>query len=308
MHTRDNVRLALSMGAASLLMTGCANMAGAAHVGSEGDARQHLMASIDAVRQGNYAFSVQGNKTYSGVVHLPQSALIEHTDPGRPRATTLNVGDRRYIKYLMYGEKAPSVRAEIELALKKGMIEAADIPAAKARLRAMDTFDGKRWVRVDPARMRELEPRVVDPGPTVQHADATPLTALVEAVTTAKRNGNVIAGALDASKVRVSEDDFSGDPFGVDMGDKGSAVPFTAELDQQGRLTRFTVDVPPVPQSDAASADPTGAGQGNPETPAFTIVISIMSPGTAPVQKAPPAATIIELAGDLYPQLPASVD
>lgn len=308
MRTRNSVRLALSTGAAGLLMTGCANMADAAHVASEGDTRQDLMASIDAVRQGNYAFSVKGNKTYSGVVHLPQSALIEHTDPGQPRATTLNIGDRRYVKYLMYGEQAPSVRAEIELALQKGMVEAKDIPAAKARLRAMDTFDGKRWVQVDPARMRKLEPRVVDPGPTVQHADATPLTALVEAVTTAKRNGNVIAGALDASKVDVTEDDFNGDPFGVDMGDKGAAVPFTAELDQQDRLTRFTVDVPPVPQSEEASADPTGAGQYNPETPAFTIVITITSPGAAPMQKAPPAAAITKLAGDLYPQIPASVD
>jgi hypothetical protein len=308
MRTHDRVRLALSTGAAGLLLTGCANTAGAAHVASEGDARQDLMASIDAVRQGNYAFLVKGNKTYSGVVHLPQSALIEHADPGQPRATTLNIGDQRYVKYLMYGEKAPSVRAEIELALKKNMIEAKDIPATKARLRAMDTFDGKRWVHVDPARMRTLKPRVLDPGPTVQHPDATPLTALVEAVTTAKRNGNVIAGALDASKVNITEDDVNGDPFGVDLGDKGSAVPFTAELDQQGRLTRFTANVPPVPQSDEASADPTGAGQGIPETPAFSIVISIMSPGAAPVQKAPATAATIELAGDLYPQIPASVD
>lgn len=308
MRTRNSVRLALSTGVAGLLMTGCANTAGAAHVASEGDARQDLMASIDAVRQGNYAFSVKGNKTYSGVVHLPQSALIEHADPGQPRATTLNIGDRRYVKYLMYGEKAPSVRAEIELALKKGMIEATDIPAAKARLRAMDTFDGKRWVHVDPARMQQLEPRVLDPGPTVQHADATPLTALVEAVATAKRNGNTIAGALDASKVDVTDDDFNGDPFGVDLGDKGGAVPFTAELDQQGRLSRFTVDVPPVPQSEEASADPTGAGQNIAEAPAFSIVITIKSPGAAPVQKAPPAAEIIELADDLYPQIPAAVD
>ncbi|HEX8346200.1 MAG TPA: hypothetical protein VF657_15895 [Actinoplanes sp.] len=263
------------------------------------------MASIEAVRQGNYAFSVRGNKTYSGVVHLPQSALIEHADPGQPRATTLNIGDRRYVKYLMYGEKATSVRAEIELALKKGMIEARDIPAAKARLRAMDTFDGKRWVHVDPVRMRKLEPRVLDPGPTVQHADATPLTALVEGVTAAKRNGNTIAGALDASKVNIAEDDFNGDPFGADM---SGIVPFTAELDQQGRLTRFAVDVPPVPQSAGASSDPTGAKQDILETPESTVVITIKSPGAAPVQKAPPAAAIIELAGDLYPQIPASVD
>ena len=308
MRRRNGVRLALSTGAAGLLMTGCANMAGAAHVASEGDARQVLIASIDAVRQGNYAFSVAGNKTYSGVVHLPQSALIEHVDPGQPRATTLNIGDRRYVKYRMYGEKAPSVRAEIELALEKGMIEAEDIPAARARLRAMDAFDGKRWVHVDPARMRKLEPRVLDPGPTVQHADATPLTALVEAVTTAKQNGNTIAGALDASKVDVTEDDFNGDPFGVDMGDKGGTVPFTAELDEEGRLTRFTVDVPPVPQSTEASSDPTGAKRDILETPEFTIVITIKSPGAAQVQKAPSAAAIIELAGDLYPQIPASVD
>jgi hypothetical protein len=76
MRTRNRVRLALSTGAAGLLMSGCANMTGPAQVASEGDARPDLMASIEAVRQGNYAFSVQGNKTYSGVVHLPQSALI----------------------------------------------------------------------------------------------------------------------------------------------------------------------------------------------------------------------------------------
>jgi hypothetical protein len=248
---------------------------------------------------------VKGNTTYSGVVHLPQSALIEHANPGQPRATTLNIGDRRYVKYLMYGEKAPSVRAEIELALKKGMIEAKHIPAAKARLRAMDTFDGKRWVHVDPARMRKLQPRVIDPGPTVQHPDATPLTALLEAVTTATRSGNTISGALDASKVDITEDDANGNPFGADM---SGTVPFTAVLDQQDRLTRFTVDVPPAPQSTEASSDPTGAKQDILDMPEFTIVITITSPGAAPVQKTPPAAAIIELADDLYPHIPASVD
>ncbi len=309
MRTRNSVRLALSTAAVGLLMTGCANVADAAQVGSQGTAKRDLMASIDAVRQGNYVFSVAGNDAYSGVVHLPQSALIEHAAfAGSTRATTLNIGDQRYIKYRMYGDSAARVRQDIELALKKGLPRAQDIQFAKGRLRAMDAFDGKRWVHVDPALMQKLAPGVLDPGPTVQRADATPLTALLEAVTTAARNGNVIAGALDASKVDIPKDDYNGDLFGDDIRNKGGAVPFTAQLDQQGRLTRFTVDVPSVPLSTEASSGPTGTGQDNPDQPPFKIVITISGPGAAPVQKTPPAGAITELAGDLYAQLAASVN
>ncbi|HWG98770.1 MAG TPA: hypothetical protein VNV66_05490 [Pilimelia sp.] len=104
-------------------------------------------------------------------------------------------------------------------------------------------FDGKKWFHVDSSKAGQ--------GPWDKAAvDAVQLAKVLEGATDVQRTGpNEFKGTLDATKasataLQLDADDLKG------MGEKAKSIPFTARVDDQGRLVNYRIEMP------AAGAEP----------------------------------------------------
>lgn len=257
-------------------------LAGVALSGCEGAAKEEtpakaaadpkaaIAASVATLKEGNYAFTAKTPDTDAkGSVHLPsksvsmvmgtKSAETEGTielrlvEPDRWMKITMDLGD---------------------LSGGLGEIDKSNPEAVKfaEQMRQMtEMFSGKYWMHVDTSKLKGDAAKQLGIG--TDGADVTGAAALLGTVVTAQGDARNITGTLDATKITedlgmVNTTDIKA------MGSAASALPFTAALDDQGRLTKLELDVPKAGATAAGkwTIDLTGYGaQKAQEKPAGTV-------------------------------------
>ncbi|GAA2501168.1 hypothetical protein [Winogradskya humida] len=292
--------------AAGVTLAGCAE-AGTTPAGEKGtDGKAALSQSLDGLQAGNYTFSRTDGGSVEGAVDVPGSSVIRQE--GRP--SILRVGDTVYLRYRIYGEAQEEYAKLFEqYAGKADKKQAAELAKAKEILTILD---GEHWVKADYRRLvaaadaEDLSGMEnLPPTPTAAKPDVTGASDLVAAVVTATRKGDEITGTLDATKVDPKLNLLTNDPYYV-YGPRAGAMPFTATLDAQGRLTKLTLDLPGQ-LKDAASQAPETFPSDAPTEPADKpIVITISQYGGTAAQTAPQGATDLDPAA--YEQLTNDTD
>ena len=295
--TRDPGPRAVAVLTAGLLLTGCAN---AATPALAADGRPALEGSLAGLRAGNYTFTRSGGSAAQGSVQLPDSLITPAYGPAARRT-----GNAFYLRYRIHGE------AHDEYAELLGQAESATAEVRTAQ-RVMSQLDGAKWVRADEKRLVEAAGAEDQSGleylpvaPTPERADVTGATALIDAVGPAQLSGTTVTGTLDATRIDPELTVLTDDAYYV-YGPRANAMPFRAELDDQGRLTRFTVDLPGALQAPASRAPADMPSDSPTEAPAEPLVITISEYGTTTVAPAPKDAP--ELDPEAYERLTNDID
>ncbi|WP_433298054.1 hypothetical protein ACQP2F_42430 [Actinoplanes sp. CA-030573] len=125
------------------------------------------------------------------------------------------------------------------------------------------------WFHVDSTKVKKGGDLDID----LSNADIMDVSALVDAVSDVKADGNTITGKIDGTKVD-SADGFLDNDTIKDMAAAGKALPFTATLDDQGRLAELAIDAPAADSVPAGKWTFTvsGYGEQKPQTkPAGTV-------------------------------------
>jgi hypothetical protein len=297
-----NRSLAAPLLALTLGLTACADPGAAPATGDGGPA---LAGSLAGIRAGDYTFTRSGGRAGNGAVHLPDGSMISLT--GGP--AVLRTGSACYLKYVIHGDQHDTYAKLWEKYTGKDKKQRAELRTAKA---VLATLDGEHWVRADEKRLRAAAAEddqsgleVLPAAPTTAAPDASGAVALVGAVVSARRSGPDITGTLDATKIDPELGLLTNDPYYV-YGPRANAMPFRATLDDQGRLTTITVDLPGALQA-AASAAPDRLPSDAPTDPAEApLVITLSKYGETPVPAAPAGAPALDPAA--YEMLTNDVD
>jgi hypothetical protein len=142
----------------------------------------------------------------------------------------------------------------------------------------VEMFSGKTWMHVDATKVKDGDDLTLD----LQNPDLTGAGALVGGVVTAQGDARSVTGTLDATK--LSDDDGPWDTADFTaMGETAKALPYTATLDEQGRLTKLVLDAPK-------------AG----EVPAGPWTIEITGYGAQAAQEKPAKGEVEEMPADAY--------
>ncbi|MCW3838752.1 hypothetical protein ONA70_01390 [Micromonospora yasonensis] len=225
-----------------------------------GDAKQALLNSTNAIRDGNFRFTMSGaGSTAEGQVHEPsQSAEMRMTigDPSSDLMMKLDLIHAKpdsWVKLELGGKAASSVPGAQKLNL--GKYQHLDQTRIKGNRALGFDFD-----RLDPA------------GSAV----------LTQGVTEVRQTGEgAYAGTVDISKAAEAG---SLDPAVITaLGAQAKTVPFTAKVDPQGRLSELVLQVPAAGQ--AAAQD---------------IKITYSDYGNATAAQKPPADQVVEAPPEFY--------
>ncbi|MFD2764071.1 hypothetical protein [Micromonospora eburnea] len=225
-----------------------------------GDAKQALLDSTNAIRDGNFRFTVSGaGSTAEGQVHEPsQSAEMRLTmgDPSSDLTMKLDL-----IHY----------RPDSWVKLELGGRAAAGVPG----LRQLNLG---RYQHLDQTRIRGNRALGFD----FDRLDPAGSAVLTRGVTEVRRTGDgTYAGTLDVSQAAEAG---SVDPALITaLGAQAKAVPFTARVDSQGRLSELVMQVPAAGQSAAQEIKITYADYGN-----------------ATAAQKPPADQVVEAPPEFY--------
>jgi hypothetical protein len=287
------IRILALIAGAGLLITGCAapgdGPGAPASFSSPDDGHSALTASVTALAAGNYRFSRSGRHTVDGTVALPGgAALTVRNTPrdGFPAAAVITVGDEHFMKWDLFDGASKESQAKWDATIAAGK-DADEVRQARLFRTWLPVLSGRVWAPYDPAVITTVP---VPTLPTTQKPDVTGLSDLLQGVTSARRTGDTISGLLDATKVPEGQGLFGAEPVADLLGPDASAMPYTATLDAQGRLTNMTVEVPEVALSPSAAADPSPEPGAAPMFPGFKLIIKIADYGTATVP-AKPAVT-----------------
>jgi hypothetical protein len=244
-NARGPLLPAVLVGLLGLTLAGCGPKDDKADAKAAGDPKTALTGSVAALKDGNYAFADEAPGLHAtGVIHLPsKSASMEVVSKEPDGAGTFDVRlvePDRWVKLTMDTE---------DLAAGLGNVDTGDDPdIAKitSGVREMtEMFSGKYWMHVDLSKVK---------GDTTDldltKPDATGATGLLGAVVTAQGDAHTITGTLDATKTTDAG------PFDTEtikaMGTAAAALPYTATLDDKGRLTKLAITAP------KASSTPAG--------------------------------------------------
>jgi hypothetical protein len=278
--------------AAGWVVAGCAN-AGPAEVTTT-DGRQPLARSLTALRAGNYTFIRTDGSTVQGSVHLPEASLI--TQEAGP--SVLRTGSACYLRYRIHGEQHDRY-ADLYDKRPAGLT-AKDAAEMRRATKILAVLDGEQWVRADEKRLAAAAAAEDQSGieylpaaPTTDRADVTGATALVDAVVSAELSGTTVTGTLDATKVDPGLRLFTNDPYYF-HGPKAKAMPYRATLDDQGRLTQITVQVPGQLQAPASQAPADVPSDSPTEAPGQPLAITISQYGQTSTPQAPKDATDLD--------------
>ncbi len=224
------------------------------------DPKEALLASTKELSKGNFTFAITGGEfNGSGTVHMPsKSAEMKMT--GGDAATEDFSMDMHFVFI--------DTDSWVKLDISGPMADA--IPGAKER-------KGK-YQHLDRSKIKDAKDLQFD------FADVDPAgsEALTKAITDVKKTGEgTYEGTLDATK--VTDSDVLDADIVKGMADKASAVPFTAKLDAQGRLTEFLVKVP-------------AAGSAK----AQELKVTYADYGAATAVQQPPADKVVEASDQLY--------
>ncbi|WP_320065860.1 hypothetical protein [Micromonospora sp. RTGN7] len=224
------------------------------------DPKEALLASTKEISKGNFTFTMTGGElSGGGTVHLPsKSAEMKMT--GGDAATESFSMDMHLI-YL-------DTESWVKMDFTGPMADA--IPGAKK-------FKGK-YQHLDRSKIKDAEELQFD----FTDVDPAGGEALIKAVTDVKKTGEgAYAGTLDVTKATGAE--MFDDELVKNLAGKASALPFTAKVDAQGRLSEFAVDVP-------------AAGDAK----AQKLTVTYSDYGTAAAVQKPPASQVVEASDETY--------
>ncbi len=137
--------------------------------------------------------------------------------------------------------------------------------------------DAESWWHVDKSALPAGSPLDVMPD-----GDPAGINKLVNSVAEVRSTGDrAFAGTLDYTRTMAADADIRA------MGDKARAVPFTAKVDEQGRLVEFVLDL--------SAASPL-AGELTTRYHDFGVPVTVQAPPAAQVEEIP-AAVLESLGG-----------
>jgi hypothetical protein len=197
------------------------------------DPKAALAGSTKELASGNYAFTATSPEADAkGTVHVPSKsasiALNGKTEGFEIKMDLIFAGPDRWIR--MVTPKGQSILDQ--------------------------SADPKTWLHVDGSKLKNA-----DLGVDLTQPDLLYIGKIVDAATEVKGDAHTITGKLDATKID-SADAFLDSETAKDMGPTASALPFTASLDDQGRLTKLEIDAPKAKEVPAGKWTITVAGYG----------------------------------------------
>ncbi|MEU3453911.1 hypothetical protein ABZ671_09945 [Micromonospora sp. NPDC006766] len=221
------------------------------------DPKEALAASTKELQKGEFAFTIKGGEINGGgTVHLPsKSAEMKVETAADELSMTMDLvfidGDS-WVKLELAGPMADVVPG---FKAMKGKYQHLDRSKLKGTAKELN-FD---FSDVDPAGAEKM----------------------IKAITDVKQTGEgTYEGTIDTTKA-TDADLLDADTIKA-LGDQASAVPFTAKVDAQGRLTELAVQVPAA---------------GGTEAQTLTVTYEY---GSAAAIQAPPAAQVVEASDQVY--------
>ncbi|MEV0156207.1 hypothetical protein AB0H57_21105 [Micromonospora sp. NPDC050686] len=262
---------------------------------ANGDAKQALLDSTNAIREGNFKFTMSAvGSTAEGQVHQPsQSAQIKLTI-GQQSSDLMMTLDMIHIK--------PDSWVKADL----GGTSAGSVPGLqKLNLGKYQHLD---QTRIKGNRNLGFDFEKLDPGGSA---------VLTQGITEARQTGEgSYAGTLDVSKAAEAG---SVDPAVITtLGAQAQSVPFTAKLDTEGRLSELVLKIPtvgqsapapsatavPVPSATAAPGESATAAPGGASTAGAgateEIKVTYSDYGNASAAQQPPADQVVEAPPEFY--------
>lgn len=244
-HARGTFLCLVLAGTLGATLTACGTAGGTTATGEKAvpaDPKAALAASTSALDAGDYAFTTStpsGDKA-KGAVHVPsKSATLEMVTTEKDAAGTISfrfVDTDRYVRMNINTAELKSTLKDLD------GVDTSDPEMAKMVKGVKDMvemFSGKTWMHVDATKVKNNDELTLD----TENPDLTGASELVGGVVTAQGDNRSVTGTLDATKLT---DD--GGPWDVAditaMGEAAKALPYTATLDEQGRLTKLVLDAP----------------------------------------------------------------
>jgi hypothetical protein len=233
--------------------------------GAPADPKQALLAATEAIGEGNFTFTMTGGElTADGSMHAPsRSARITMTSAGDPAAEISVAID------VIYVEPETWVRTDLSGLdeLRAGLAELGGAPTPNPNT-------GK-YQHLDRSRLKGIEDLEID----FQDIDPAGSAILAEAVTGVQKVDGGFAGTIDLT--RATEAGLTDEEVVKTLG-TGATVPFTAQVDQENRLTELALQIPAAGGSEARE-----------------LKVSYEYDAAAPA-KAPPASEVVEATDDMY--------
>ncbi|MEU4240293.1 hypothetical protein [Actinoplanes sp. NPDC026619] len=224
-NLRGTVVTATIAGLLGLGLTGCAdstNTSGADGAGATtatsapADAKTALLASTKELKTGNYAFAVASpGASGSGLVHLPSKSAK-----------------------LSLGVESEQIKMKFEIVLADSDRWARMSTGTKKSLLA-EGESADTWFHFDSSKLD----KDTDLGIDVDDPDVVDIDAMLPAVTDVKGDGKTFTGTLDGTKVTSADAFLDADTI-KQMGAAAAKLPFTATVDDQGRITKLEIDAP----------------------------------------------------------------
>jgi hypothetical protein len=209
--------LAIS-GLVGLSLAGCSSddkdPAAAAEAPAAADPKTVLTSSVSGLAKGDYAFTAKAPGAEQN------GAIDVETKSGSMKAVVESEGTQ-------FGYEVRFIGTDRWMKMS--------VPGAP------EPFTGKSWMHFDGNKVKGDAAK--DLSVDASHPDMLHLTELVAAATTVKGDAKSLTGTIDGTKV-VGDDGIVSAADLTDAGPAAAAIPFTAAVDDSGRLTSLELDMP----------------------------------------------------------------